>query len=150
MPEPHGFAVRISAVRQRAVDRSQAFARPSRHNAHHIFAAQNILDDFSLMRTKVRETEDSVQKIVNVVHKNGSESTVSRFAASGSGIWSDVTGSLSQLAGAGQSAPGMPAGTTFSSFSGQPLLNDSGLIEFHARVSGSTISTTNDTGIWVK
>jgi hypothetical protein len=29
MPGPHGFAVRFSAVRQRALDRSQAKARPA-------------------------------------------------------------------------------------------------------------------------
>ena len=72
------------------------------------------------------------------------------FTASGNGIWSDATGSLVQVAGAGQAASGMPAGTTFSSFFGEPLLNDSGRVEFHAKVSGSSVTTANDTGIWVQ
>jgi hypothetical protein len=72
------------------------------------------------------------------------------FTASGSGIWSDATGSLAQVAGQGQAAPGMPAGTTFSSFFGEPLLNDSGRVELHAKVSGSSVTTANDTGIWVQ
>jgi hypothetical protein len=72
------------------------------------------------------------------------------FSATGSGIWSDATGTLVQVAGTGQAAPGMPPGTTFTSVFAEPLLNDSGRVEFHARVSGSSISTSNDTGIWVQ
>ena len=51
--------------------KAQALAGACRHDADHVIAVQNVLNNFSLVRTKVREPEDPLQKIINAVHKNG-------------------------------------------------------------------------------
>ena len=64
-----------------------------------------------------------------------------------SGIWSNIGGSLSLVARAGDQAPGFPAGTTFSGFAPStngiaPVLNDTGEIAFASALleNGNTTS----------
>jgi hypothetical protein len=59
---------------------------------------------------------------------------------SGSGIWSDRSGSLAGIAVTGNPAPGLPSGINFSSENmSMPALNDAGQTAFWAGAGGSSI-----------
>lgn len=64
-----------------------------------------------------------------------------------SGLWVGAPGSVALLARAGTPAPGAPPGVNYSSFV-TPTTNASGQSAFSARVQGSGITGSNDTGLW--
>src|SRR5262249_42559607 len=68
----------------------------------------------------------------------------------GTGLWSEGSGAMHLVAGAGDHAAGTPSGVNFSSFgfSTTPAFNDAGQTAFWARLSGTGVDSTNDTGIW--
>jgi hypothetical protein len=57
---------------------------------------------------------------------------------------------LRTVALSGQPAPGTAAGVTFSSFQFPPSLNDSGHTAFQSFLAGTSVETTNDTGVWTE
>jgi hypothetical protein len=68
-------------------------------------------------------------------------------ATNNEGIWSDGSGEMALVARTGHQAPGTPSSVNYQSFS-LPALNDAGQTAFHAVLTGSGVSDTNDEGIW--
>lgn len=64
-------------------------------------------------------------------------------------IWSSASGMLAAVARQGDSAPGFPAGTTFSSDFGPRASNAAGQAAFTAQLAGPGISASNDDSLWV-
>jgi hypothetical protein len=64
------------------------------------------------------------------------------------GIWSGETGSLTLRVRTGQQAPGLPAGVALSEMPLSPLFNNHGQLAFNARVAGSGVTSSNNSGIW--
>jgi hypothetical protein len=58
--------------------KAKALARARRHDANHILAVQDILDNLSLMGAKLRELKDLSQEIVNIVHDPKPSTTLTR------------------------------------------------------------------------
>ena len=58
--------------------------------------------------------------------------------------------SLSRIVRTGESAPGSPAGSTFTSSFGNPVINDSGIVAFGAEAAGPNIShySQGGRGVW--
>jgi hypothetical protein len=48
---------------------AQTLAAAGRHHAHHIVAAQDILNNLALMGAELRKLKDPPQEIVNTVHR---------------------------------------------------------------------------------
>ncbi|HWL94121.1 MAG TPA: dockerin type I repeat-containing protein [Phycisphaerae bacterium] len=63
------------------------------------------------------------------------------------GIWSERGGSLQLVIRAGMPAPGTESGVSFLEFS-DPRINDAAETAFAGVLTGSGVSTENDTGIW--
>jgi hypothetical protein len=68
-------------------------------------------------------------------------------------IWSEAGGSLHMVARTGSAAPGTSIGVTFRSTSflpgfNEPALNNAGQTAFSALLSGPSVNSTNDFGIW--
>src|SRR5690606_667417 len=63
------------------------------------------------------------------------------------GIWSDGSGAPLLIARTGAAAPDTPAGVVYDSFA-VPNLNDAGQTAFWAGVRGTSVTTSNDAGIW--
>jgi hypothetical protein len=64
------------------------------------------------------------------------------------GIWSGEGGNLTLRVREGQQAPGLPAGINFSELQEYPMFNDAGYLGFTGRVTGSGITSSNNSGIW--
>ena len=65
------------------------------------------------------------------------------------GIWSELSGTLQQVAREGSAAPGMPAGTNFGGFEQRRLADESlAIAAYIQHVNGSIPTADNDTGIW--
>ena len=64
------------------------------------------------------------------------------------GIWSDVSGSMSMVVRSGEHAPGTPSGVNFKNLGECALFNSSGKIAFFAGLTGPGVDATNDSGIW--
>jgi hypothetical protein len=63
--------------------------------------------------------------------------------------WAPVShAAIRTIALTGQSAPGLTAGTNFSSFS-FPMLNELGQVALPAKLTGADTTTGNDDGIWL-
>jgi hypothetical protein len=63
------------------------------------------------------------------------------------GIWSEGSGTLALVAREGSPAPAIDAGVNFGLFD-PPRLNSAGQIAFRATLTGSGVTSSNDTGIW--
>jgi hypothetical protein len=75
-------------------------------------------------------------------------------------VWTVITASASDAAGSeinpklklvgarGEQAPGMPVGIKFDQLIGNPALNNSGRVAFHALVAGDGIGFDNRGGVW--
>ncbi len=59
------------------------------------------------------------------------------------GIWRDDA----IIAQAGDPAPGTSGGTSFGFFT-DPVLNDAGQVAYHATLTGTGVTDTNNTGVW--
>jgi hypothetical protein len=68
------------------------------------------------------------------------------------GIWSEGSGSLALVAREGNQAPGTHDGVNFGDFFDgayiTPALNNAAQITFRAKLAGSGVDSTNDSGIW--
>ena len=68
-----------------------------------------------------------------------------------SGIWAGAPGTVALVAREGNPAPGTAPGVNFSHFAiatTTPTLNQGGQSAFEARLTGSGITTANDSGVW--
>jgi hypothetical protein len=84
-----------------------------------------------------------------VVMNNAGHTAFSATTTTGSGVWSEGSGSLALVAHSGNQAPGTPIGVNFGGFTGNnPSLNDAGQTAFQAGLTGSGVSPTNNFGIW--
>jgi len=92
-----------------------------------------------------------------VINDAGQTAFVGSTAPTGSGIWSESSGSLSLVAKKGDAAPGTVPGVVFGNFFsvfpkfdnvGQPVLNNAGQAAFVGSLSGPGVDFTNNTGIW--
>ena len=63
------------------------------------------------------------------------------------GIWSEGSGSLALVARASDAAPGTPGGVNYSGFF-SPVLNGAGQTAFVAFLTGSGVTSANNSGIW--
>ena len=63
-------------------------------------------------------------------------------------IWSDRSGSLALIASANQPAPGTDSGVVFRGVDDYPKLDTSGHVSFLGWLSGPSITSANDNGIW--
>lgn len=70
-------------------------------------------------------------------------------SSNGRGIWTNVGGTLNAVARNGTAGPGpnVGSGVSFNSF-GSPLLNANGHVAFVGVLSGTGITTLNNSGIW--
>lgn len=68
----------------------------------------------------------------------------------GSGVWSDVSGTLQAVAISGTHAPGLPNGVLFAALEGTENLafNSVGQIAFVGLLKGTGVDFTNDYGLW--
>jgi len=65
-------------------------------------------------------------------------------------VWREDSGVLSLIVREGAPAPGTATGVTFSDFNFTfPILNNASQIAFSGTLTGTTINSTNDTGLWV-
>ena len=64
------------------------------------------------------------------------------------GMWAGPAGGLQLLARAGDAPPGFGGGVVFADFSTQPAINSAGTVAFRGTLTGGTVTTSNDTGIW--
>lgn len=64
------------------------------------------------------------------------------------GIWWTGPGALTLVARSGNPAPATGAGVNFSNNLGGVLLNDSNVLAFTGRMTGTGISALNDQGVW--
>jgi hypothetical protein len=64
-----------------------------------------------------------------------------------SGIWSETNGPLQLVAWIGDTPPGVPAGVSYQDFQG-PSLRSAGRIAFRGVLTGSGVTSDNDSGIW--
>jgi len=71
---------------------------------------------------------------------------VNRF--NNDGIWSEGGNSLALVAREGNIAPG--TSDIFSEFLSSPVLNDKGQIAFQGELTGTEVSSSNDSGIWAQ
>lgn len=72
-------------------------------------------------------------------------------ATNDDGVWSQKQGLLGLVARAGNAAPGTPAGVNYLSFTAElPAINDAGNVAFRALLTGTGVSGTNDSGLWVE
>jgi hypothetical protein len=65
------------------------------------------------------------------------------------GIWSGNAGRLMPFVLQGDAAPGTEPGTTFTTIGAAPPINPAGQIAFDATLTGSSVDSTNDRGVWV-
>jgi hypothetical protein len=63
------------------------------------------------------------------------------------GIWTDETGSLQIIARTGDQAPDTANGTSFIELEA-PYLSDSGKVLFYGRLTGSSVDSNNEQGLW--
>ena len=70
-------------------------------------------------------------------------------SARDSGLWTNRSGALELLAREGDSAPDTVDMARFGSFNSVPPMNNSDQIVVLARLTGDTVHSGNDTGIWV-
>lgn len=99
-------------------------------------------------QTIVDASGDPISSAFSLPAINGAGQTA--FAAihnGNSGIWSEGSGSLVLIASAGNAAPGIPADGVFASCS-QPVINRAGRVAFRASLAGTSILSSDDTGIW--
>lgn len=69
------------------------------------------------------------------------------FRSSSLGIWSEGGGPLHLVAGTGSTAPGT-GDKRFSAFNGPMLLNGAGKVAFTASLTGSGVTSANNSGVW--
>ncbi len=69
------------------------------------------------------------------------------FGINNRGIWAGAVGNLQLVVRGGDPAPGTNPGIAFSAV-GSPVLNDAGEVAFGGNVTGPTVDSTNDQGIW--
>jgi hypothetical protein len=69
-------------------------------------------------------------------------------AANDSGVWSDISGSMSLVVRTGEHAPGTASGVNFKNLGEHALFSSSGKIAFTAGLTGPGVDSTNDSGIW--
>jgi hypothetical protein len=67
----------------------------------------------------------------------------------GSGVWAGPPGGIRLLAGPGLAAPGTEAGTTFSNVMEHPYVNSAGGVAFGAGLSGPSVTTANNIGVFL-
>jgi hypothetical protein len=89
----------------------------------------------------------SLNDVGDVVFR-GSMSGLGVTSNNNVGIWSGENGNLSLRVRTGMQAPGLPAGVTFSELAEYPIINDAGQLAITGRVTGSGITSSNNTGIW--
>jgi hypothetical protein len=89
----------------------------------------------------------SLNDVGDVVFR-GSMSGIGVTSGNNVGIWSGQNGNLSLRVRTGTQAPGLPAGVNFSELAEYPSINDTGQLAFTGRVTGSGITSSNNTGIW--
>jgi hypothetical protein len=64
------------------------------------------------------------------------------------GIWVGTVGNVRLLARVGNAAPDTQPGVTIATISSSPALNAAGQTLFEGTVTGSGVSTSNDSGVW--
>lgn len=65
------------------------------------------------------------------------------------GLWTGAPGSVAVLVRAGSPAPGTPAGVNFRDFGASPSINAAGESGFVGFLTGTGVTATNNTGLWV-
>ncbi len=86
---------------------AQALARARRHDADDVSAIHYVLYHFSLVRTKVRKLEDTLQKIVKIVHEKWLLNLLYRG-------WPESSAGPMHMSG--ESPAALPSRETFSGF----------------------------------
>ncbi len=85
---------------------------------------------------------------VPMLNNAGQTAFLASLTGGGNGIWSEGFGSLALVARSGSQAPGTLSGVNYSSSFGSPALNSAGQTAFFATITGSSVDSTNNTGIW--
>ena len=76
---------------------------------------------------------------------------VGLFGGSDLGIWAKPSGSAMQkIAAKGDTAPGTPAGVTFSQVRALSEVTEGGLLAFRGTLQGSGVTIDNNVGIWAQ
>lgn len=70
-------------------------------------------------------------------------------ASNNAGVWSGTAGSLQLVARSGSAAPATPAGVNFGTFFENPVINGAGQVGIYGSLSGTGVTATNDTGLWI-
>jgi hypothetical protein len=86
-----------------------------------------------------------------VLNRNGQVAFVASMSfqptATNSAVFSEAGGALAIAARRGDAAPGAGFGANFNGFSA-PMLNGEGHLAFAATLTGGSVTTSNDAGIW--